>query len=182
MKFDRQKLKTLVHYIIWRVGSAPDFGAVKLNKVLWFSDARSFEAFGKPITGETYIRRKFGPVPKHLDMVLKELIRHNVIETWKERFHEFHVTRYAASSPPDLSLFNRDELSFIDWWIKHVSEEHTAASISEKSHDYGWQIARDGEELPYTAFLAGRVRQLREGEELEWARSAASNIKSKAHA
>ncbi len=182
MEFDRQKLKTLVHYVIWRAGNAPDFGAVKLNKVLWFSDARAFEAFGKLITGETYIRKKFGPVPTHVDSVLNELADEETIEIWKERFHEFQITRYAAVAPPDMTTFTVDELGFIDWWIKHVSEEHTAASISEKSHDYGWQIARDGEELPFTAFLASRIRLLREGEELEWARSIASAIQSKAHA
>lgn len=182
MKLNRQKLKALVHYIIWRAGSARDFGAVMLNKMLWFSDARAFEAFGKPITGETYIRRKLGPVPKHVDSVLDELVDQEAIEVWTERFHEHRIKRYAAFAPPDMSDFNADELGFIDWWIKHVSEEHTAVSISEKSHDYGWQIANEGEELPYTAFLARRVRDLHEGDELEWARSIASEIKGKVDA
>ena len=52
--FDREKFKRLVHYVIWCAGERYGFGAVELNKVLWFSDARAFMLLGKPITGASY--------------------------------------------------------------------------------------------------------------------------------
>src|SRR5438128_11544173 len=70
MSFNSEKFKTLVLYVIWRTGDVRDFGATKLNKVLWFSDARAFEALGESITGDTYVRQKFGPVPRHITSVL----------------------------------------------------------------------------------------------------------------
>jgi hypothetical protein len=173
MAFDRDKLKALVLYVIWRTGNVRDFGVTKLNKVLWFSDARSFEAFGRSITGETYIRQKYGPVPKHVDEIIGELQEDGFIQTWTEPYFDFEVKRYKAHAPPDTTMFSADELGFIDWWIKHVSEQHTAGSISELSHDYGWEIARMGEELPFHAFLAKRVRQPREPDEIEWAEDTA---------
>ena len=42
MTFKREKFKRLVHYIIWKAGKRDWFGAVKLNKVLWFSDTEAF--------------------------------------------------------------------------------------------------------------------------------------------
>lgn len=178
MNFDRAKFKVLVLYVIWRTGGVADFGAIKLNKVLWFADARTFEAFGQSITGETYVRRKFGPVPKHIDDVVAELQHEGAIQTWTEPLFEFEVKRFAAHQPPDMSAFSPDELGFIDWWIKHVAEHHTAKSISEKSHDYGWKIAKEGEELTYSAFLAKRLRGPRDGEELEWANKAALEVEA----
>ena len=180
MEFDREKFKTLVLYVIWRTSAYPTFGAIKLNKVLWFSDARTFEAFGKSVSGETYIRRKFGPVPRHVDEVIDELRREQLIEVWSEPYYEFEVKRYSTHRPPDTTVFTPDELGFIDWWIKHVAEEHTAKSISEKSHDYGWRIAQDGEELPFNAYLAKRLRPPSEGEELDWALEVANEIEAKA--
>jgi len=177
-QFDRDKFKALVLYVIWRAGEARDFGATKLNKVLWFSDARAFEAYGKSITGETYVRQKFGPVPRHMLPVLDELQQEELIETFTERHFDYEVTRYKAHQPPSTSLFSADELGLIDWWIKHIAEDHTATSISEKSHDYAWQIAKMGEELPFHAFLASRIRQPRD-DELEWARSASEDLGSK---
>ncbi len=178
MAFDRQKFKTLVLYVIWRTGDVRDFGVTKLNKVLWFSDARTYEALGKAVTGETYIRRKFGPVPKHIDAVLDELARDGKVQASSETFFDFEVKRFSAHEPPNMSAFTTDELGFIDWWIKHVAEQHTATSISEKSHDYGWKIAKDGEELPFKVYLARRIREPI-GEELEWAKKAAAGLASK---
>lgn len=179
MEFDRQKFKALVLYIIWKAGDVPGFGLTKINKVLWFSDARTFEAYGRPVTGETYIRRQFGPVPKHIDEVLDELVAEGDVRAWSEPYFEFEVKRYKAHSPPETLIFSPDELGFIDWWIKHIAEEHTAASISEKSHDYGWTLAREGEELPLRTFLAKRIREPKAGDELDWARRTAEELESK---
>jgi len=176
--FDKEKFKSLVLYVIWRTGDLRDFGSVKLNKALWFSDARTFEALGKAVTGETYVREKFGPVPHHILPVLDELQAEGLIQPWREPFFEFEITRYRAHQPPDTSMFTAEQLGIIDWWIRHIAEEHTAASISEASHDYAWKIAKFGEALPYQAFLARRIRQP-SGDELEWAKAAADRLESK---
>ena len=179
MSLDRIKFRTLVLYVIWRTSDFRDFGATKLNKVLWFCDARTFEALGKPVTGEVYIRRKFGPVPMHIDEVLTELTAQGVIQASIEHVFDFEVKRYSAYEPADTRMFSVEEMGLIDWWIRHVAEQHTATSISEKSHDYGWKIAKEGDILPFKAFLATRIRPPMVGEELDWARKAASEITSK---
>ena len=158
MSYDKDKFKALVLYVIWKTGDVRDFGSVKLNKVLWFSDARAFEALGKSITGETYVRRKYGPVPRHINEALQDLLEDGLIRSWSEPYFHFEITRFSAHQPADTNTFSPDELGLVDWWIKQVCEDHTATSISEKSHDYGWRIVQDGEELPYKAFLARRLR------------------------
>ena len=175
MTFNRDKFKALVLYVIWKAGERRDFGSTKLNKVLWFADARANEALGRPITGETYVREKFGPVPRHILEVRSELENEKLIAVWSEPFFDHKVTRFRAFAPPSTELFTPDELSLIDWWIKHVDEEHSAASISNKSHDYAWQIAKMGEEIPPYAFLASRIRSPKD-DELEWAKEQASNL------
>ena len=175
INFDREKFKALVLYVIWRAGEQRDFGSTKLNKVLWFSDARANEALGRPITGEAYVRQKFGPVPKHILDVQQELEDEGKIAVWNEPFHDHKITRYRAFQPPDTTLFAQEELSLIDWWIKHIDENHTATSISQKSHDYAWRIAAMGEEVPLYAFLASRIREPRD-EEVAWAEGEAIKL------
>ena len=51
------------------------------------------------------------------------------------------------------------EMAIVNWWIDHIATYETAASISEKSHDYTWQIAAMGEELPMSATFATRIRE-----------------------
>jgi len=49
--FDRSRLKNLIHYVIWVAGAHANFGATKLYKIAWFSDARRFVLSGQSITG-----------------------------------------------------------------------------------------------------------------------------------
>lgn len=176
MQFDREKFKALVLYVLWRTGNHDGFGATKLNKVLWFSEARSFEALGKPISGETFVRDKFGPRARHVKAVCDELESEGLAERFTERVYDYEVTRYRAFQPPDTSQFTNEQLSLVDWWIRHVSEDHTASSISKLSHDYSWQIAGMGEELPLYAYLAARIRAPRTEEEHKWAQEEAKRL------
>jgi hypothetical protein len=174
--FDREKFKRLVHYVIWRAGDRDGFGAVKLNKILWFSDARSFALRGKPITGASYVREKYGPVPRAMMPIREELEREAAIKVWGDRHFDYPSTRLQALRVPDYTkIFDQDELKTVDWWIEYIDKEHTATSVSEESHDYGWEIAEMGEELPYHAILAIRMRQP-DDSEMEWARRRAKEL------
>lgn len=168
-------MKALICYVVWRAGRVDGFGAIKLNKVLWFAEARHFMAHGRPITGETFVRQKFGPVPKHVQELKLELETSGEIIKSREDFLGHEIERFYRDAPADSSMFTAEELQMIDWWIKHVAEEHTAHSISELSHNYTWQIAAPGEEIPLYAVFAARIRAPI-GKELEWARAEAERL------
>jgi hypothetical protein len=157
MEFDRAKFKAVVHYIIWKAGHRHKFGATKLNKVLWFVDARLYMKAGRSVTGESYIRREFGPVPKHIMPVRAELERDGAISIIASRGAGDN-TKFKSLTAPDTSPLGEDEMSSVDYWIEHIDRDHTASSISDLSHDYGWEIAAMGEELPLSAFMASRIR------------------------
>jgi hypothetical protein len=154
MQFNKSKFKLLVRYIAWKAGQRDWFGATKLNKVLWFADARLFILRGQPITGATYIREKYGPVPRQIMPIRAELEREGYIRV----FEKGSLVRVTAEAKPDMSAFTKDELQTIDYWIDHIDKEHTAGTISNASHDYAWDIAQMGEELPFYAILANRIR------------------------
>jgi Protein of unknown function (DUF4065) len=169
--FDRAKFKALVHYVIWKAGRSDRFGATKLNKVLWFADARAFVLTGKPITGATYIREKWGPVPKQIMPVRAELEQEGAIKITHSRSGGDH-TKFTAIITPITTLLTDGDLATVDYWINHIDKDHTAKSISDESHDYAWEIAKRGEELPLFALLANRIRDPND-EELAWAKSRA---------
>jgi hypothetical protein len=168
---DIGKLKSLIHYVAWKAGKQDWFGATKLYKVLWFADARQFVLTKKPITGAVYIREKYGPVPKDAMIARRELEKEGAIRVSKQG----DLTRIVALSKPDVSMFSSVELEIVDYWINHIDKEHTAASISDRSHDYAWDIAKMGEELPLFAILANRIREPNE-QELERLRQRAKAL------
>lgn len=162
--FQSEKLKDALHYVIARVGARPAFGATKLYKVLWFSEARTFVLTGSPMFGAEFIRQKHGPVPKLGKLLRDELVAEGRIKQWLSPYHNVQSWCFKSLLPPPEDRFSSDDLGMLNYWIKHIDEDHTAASISDQSHDYGWEIARMGETLPVYAFLAQRLRDPTENE------------------
>ena len=102
-----------------------------------------------------YIREKWGPIPKHMLVVQRELENEGKIRVKNEG----QLKRVIALVPPDVSDFSAVELKEVKYWIDHIDQNHSAASISDESHDYAWDIAKMGEEIPMHAILANRIRE-----------------------
>ena len=162
--YDREKLKDAIHYVIANVQSHPGFGAVKLYKVLWFAESRMFLLRKKPIFDAPFIREKRGPVPTDGIRLRDELAAEGKIKQWKDSWHNRQIWRFQSLRRPSTIRFDSEELKALAYWIKHTGEDHTAASIIEQSHDYGWEIAKTGEALPLYACIASRMREPTEAE------------------
>lgn len=150
---NRAKLKALVHYVIAKSDSSR-LGAIRLNKILWYVDTLSYRAEGASLTGGAYVKRQFGPVPKHILATLGELEHDNAIVIRnRERFGK-PMRDYVALTDPDTSSLSPDELALVDEVRDEICYAHTAESISELSHDQVWDAANIGEEIPMWATLA----------------------------
>jgi hypothetical protein len=168
-KLNDAKMKALVHYICDKARDPSVLGSIKLNKVLWYSDAFYYYATGKAITGETYIKRQFGPVPKHILAILEQLEQEKKIVRGKEIFFGYPKAEYISIADPDLSMFSAEEISLVDAAFEHVCLKHTAMSISNASHDDIWKMAEIGEVLPLETTFVSDLDEVDESD-VEWAR------------
>jgi hypothetical protein len=170
---NREKLKTLVHYVVARCDDPSLLGSIKLNKVLWVSDLWAYVGTGAPITGERYIKQQFGPVPASMVGILDELQSEKKLVVRRTAAHGNPKTDYIALTRPDniSQTFSADEISLVDEAIEFVCEQHTAMQISDRSHDVIWELAEIGEEIPYHAMLASRLDGVTK-EDVAWARNA----------
>ena len=156
-KLDSEKFRELIVYIVRRSTPDPTFGAIKLNKVLYYADFAAYRQFDKPITGATY--RKFieGPAPVELPDVRRELIDSGdaSLEEWPYFTGMQYRLVIAEGRNPDLELFRPGELELVDSVIDFF-EGKTAREVSDFSHrEPGWVIAEDREVIPYeTAWLS----------------------------
>ena len=150
---NRTKLKALVHYVIAK--SEPSrLGAIRLNKILWYTDALSFRATGASISGETYIKRQNGPVSQHVLSLLGELEHENAIVIRTRELYAHNITEYISLTEPDTSALSPQDVATVETMREHICENFTANEISEASHDLAWQAANIGEEIPLFATLA----------------------------
>jgi len=150
---NNEKLKNLVHYICHKVKDPSKLGLTKLNKVLYYSDFLFYLQNYKPITEETYIKKDHGPVSKNLTRILKELQTEGKVFEREQAVIDFTRHELVSVKRPDISAFEPEEIALIDEIIEIISNNYTAQSISDLTHDEVWEVAQDGEKIPYHAIL-----------------------------
>jgi hypothetical protein len=167
------KFKDLVHYVCAHGGAS--LGATKLNKILWLLDSGSYIKTGKPITDSKYVRRDKGPVPAQILYALDQLQHEQKIAISQSACGPYMKRDYLSLVEPDTTRMTRDELSFVQFLIEYVCQQHTAASISDLTHDIVWEAAQDGEEIPLYATLAAVAGEITENH-MKWADSVVKKV------
>ena len=169
------KFKALVHYVCDKcVGCPEKLGATKLNKILWFSDVLAYVSLGEAITSEEYIKRQYGPVPRTILQVLRELGDEKQILIREVGSYYYNQRLFLSLTEADETVFNTDQLEIIDEMIDWIVHEHTASTISRASHNEPWHAARIGEVIPHSAFFASSLGEINE-HDIEWAQEVIGN-------
>ena len=153
---DEAKLAELILYISQRCATDPEFGAIKLNKILYLSDFLSFGNFGEPITGVEYQHLRLGPAPRRLIPVREALQSAGklVVQTLPLKSGR-QQTRTVNLSDPNLKLFSGREIALVDSVIDDLWNLDAEES-SEFSHRFvGWKMTKEGDNIPYgTIFIS----------------------------
>jgi uncharacterized phage-associated protein len=152
MTLDMMRLEEAVLFICSTSRPEDQLGAVKLNKILYYSDMLHFAQTGKPITGATYIKRQRGPVPKEIVEAINKLKSAGRLTTSEVSIFDKTRREFGAVDEPSLKIFQHAELKMINDMISYVCG-YNAQEISDISHTVVWEVADMGEELPYESFL-----------------------------
>lgn len=151
--YDEQKFKELILYIAEKAKDDPNFGDIKLNKVLFWSDMLAYGYLGEAITGATYQKLEHGPAARRLLPARRELKRAGDADTvTRGRFYRHRLT--VNRRLPDTRRFSTDQLDIVDEVFAMVSGG-TAADASDFSHEEsaGWRLVELQEDIPYQAIF-----------------------------
>ena len=158
-KFERKKFKELLLHLARNSADDPKFGAVKLNKLLYFSDFEAYRRLGHPITGARYQKLPWGPAAIEFLPLQDELLSEGLVKL-EERQRGPHAQRVTvALAEPDLAVFSAEELQVIEEVLADL-RPHGAIQVSELSHERsaGWNLVEIGEVIPYgSAFVSMRA-------------------------
>jgi transcriptional regulator with XRE-family HTH domain len=143
------KFKNVLLYILERCAGKPNVGETVLYKLLYFSDFNYYELYEEQLTGATYRKLPFGPVPQNLDTIISDMIDNNQIQRLKTDYHGYPQTRYIPLEKADLTELMASEKEVIDRVIEQMSD-WSASAVSNYSHkDIPWMVSKDGEEINY---------------------------------
>jgi uncharacterized phage-associated protein len=147
VQFDRAKFKDAVHYICAKC-PVDELGKVKLHKILYFADMIHFIETGAPLTGVQYQKQKFGPMARHLNWAIDDLIKDNRLRVEKSDYFGFEKMDYYALGEVNRSRLNENARRVLDEVIEFV-RLRSAKAISEFSHMAAWEAVEIGDTIPY---------------------------------
>jgi len=126
---------------------SPGLGGVQINKALIMIDALYHSYYKKTLTGITYIKHWFGPVP---DFEAKdELYRMEFgkIKVVKERSGNFVKHAHYAIEEPDYAVLPNKAIEIIQDVVSYV-KGNIAGKLSEITHDAVYENAHMGDVIP----------------------------------
>jgi hypothetical protein len=158
-KFDPDRFEELVHYIAWKTRNNPEFGRVRMAKVLYYVDFSHFAEGGESFTGARYVAEQFGPFPSYLTTAEEHLVDQGLVQSDRLERGEREdgmENRIIAASAPEVRFDGYVQV-VVDQWIKTVSSVRSAKRLSDLTHEApGWILARPRkEEIPYESVFIG---------------------------
>jgi uncharacterized phage-associated protein len=101
------------------------------------------------LTGAIYRKLPYGPVPKKLDVIFKEMLEQGELNRIEQVYHGKEQKRYLPLKKADLTRLRASEKDVIDRVIAQMSD-WSAKSISDYSHqDIPWLASQEGKEINY---------------------------------
>ena len=115
----------------------------KIFKILYFADMSHLNKYGRPITGDTYIAMKYGPVPSSIyDMV--KIVRG---DSWyvQDELKAFFSVNDKYLNPlreADLAYLSKSDIDELDEAIKRYRNADFS-TMTSLSHGSAWKSAWD---------------------------------------
>lgn len=125
----------------------------RLNKLLWLIDKTAFLRNAQTVTDWSYIRKRFGPVPKDNYDAFGVMADKSKLRITLEHGEGFETAFYAALKKPDMTVFSEAEKNVMEDVMKNYVKVSTDMLV-ELSHDLVWATYEDGETIPFEAYLS----------------------------
>jgi len=155
IKPNEGKFRELMLLIARKSEGDPRCGALKLNKLLFYSDFLSYLMLDQPITGQEYFALENGPAPRYMVRVREQMTAKGDIAIRKTPTVSGIQDRTFALREPDLTHFTAQEVNLVDNVIQ-LFWGQTGTEMSELTHRFpGWKLAAYKETIPYTVALVG---------------------------
>jgi hypothetical protein len=158
----KTQIKELIIHIAQSCKGDGNFGATKLNKILFFADYFYYLRTGDTLTGQKYMRKQFGPVPAEIEELKAELRRKRDIAIAIEDSGMYRRERVVALRDPKLEGIDPKKIIFLQKAVEvfcRPERSWNASSMTQYSHDtIAWLSTKDRGEINPITYLFGTIQ------------------------
>lgn len=150
-KFNKDKFKQVLIYILEKCGAKANVGETVLYKLLYFTDFDYYELYEDYLTGSAYRKISYGPAPCDFQKTVEEMIKGGQLKKITADYHGKAQKKYLPLVRAEIDKWDwtAREKEVVDNVIEKLSSMD-AATISGYSHnDIPWEVAKDKEIIDY---------------------------------
>ena len=145
----KDKFKQVLLYLLEKCAGKPNIGETAIFKLLYFIDFNFYELYEMQMTGASYRKLKFGPVPVEFAKITSEMEKKKELKTIKDNYYGYPQTRYFPLIKPDLNILKASEKVVIDKVVDLFSD-WSAKELSDYSHDdIPWKATKSNDVIDY---------------------------------
>lgn len=148
-KFNREKFKQVLLYILEKCGAKANVGETVIYKLLYFIDFNFYELYEEYLTGATYRKISYGPAPCEIKDVIREMIKNKQLKKVVTDYFEKPQKKYLPLIEPDLGILNAQEKEIIDKVIDNLSSMNASTITDYSHHDIPWEVTQDKKIINY---------------------------------
>lgn len=153
--FDRDKALEAILFIARSLHN-PTLHSI--SKMLYLSDKRHLQEYGRLICGDRYIAMDYGPVPSAIYDMMKVAAKTKSIDVdWDEIIQEsLQVERGRAVIPKrdcDMDMLAESEIECIQKTIAEYGSK-SFGQLIDITHDSAWNATDDNQPIPLEAIVA----------------------------
>lgn len=133
VKINEKKYKNLILFFANKIKNGT-LGKLKIMKLLYFLDFDYFEKYGKPVSGDEYLRFDNGPIPRMAEKILKEMNGKDIKITKRKIGSGYNDQQHIEPLKEfDVNLFSKEELLMMEE-IANKWEKFSGAEMKNASH------------------------------------------------
>ncbi len=148
---DPEKIVNAVAYFAAQCRNATK---MKICKLLYFADKQHLLRYGRPITGDTYVRKTYGPTPSAGLNMMRGQASSRLTALFQSKV-AVHSNDVRPLSSPDLNVFSKSDLRVMQEVYKTYGHL-TAAQLSRLSHrEPSWKKTHSNQLIDFELFFEG---------------------------
>ncbi len=147
------KFTNVLLYILEKCGGKPNVGEQLVSKLLYFADFNYYELYEEHLTGATYHKLPYGPVPQALQMIIENMLQNKSIKRIKTNYFNAKQIRYIPLKKANLQELKASEKEVLDRVIEQFSDWSTLAITDYAHKDLPWIVSKEGEAIDYELAL-----------------------------
>jgi len=126
-ELDKKKAENALLYIASKIQTGNVADKYKLLKILYFAERKHLAKYGRPITGDSYAKINYGPIPSFC----MDLIKTNNI---KKPLYTKTKTDIVVGKKPDLDYLSESDIECLNQSIAE-NKDLDFGALKNKSHD-----------------------------------------------